>query len=316
MLLPILQLLVGFVLLTYGAERLVNGSSALALKLGLTPLVIGITVVAFGTSAPELVVSIRATLAGNSEIAIGNVIGSNIANIALILGVTAVIRPMLVHRDILRVELPTMIGVTLIASLFIISDEITRLEGVLLFVGLIIFIVFSLYRAKNLPEEVRKQIVEVPDESIITTPIWKSWVLVLLGLVLLVLGGELLVNGAVEIARIFGISEAIIGITIVSIGTSLPELATSAVAAIKKEADIAIGNIIGSNVFNLLSILGITAMINPMDSSSFDLVDLGMMLGLTLLIWPMMRRGLELNRWEGAILLLTYTGYIIWLLVE
>ncbi len=316
MLLSILQLIVGFALLTYGAERLVNGSSALALKLGLTPLVIGITVVAFGTSAPELVVSIRATLAGNAEIAIGNVIGSNIANIALILGVTAVIRPMMVHRDILRVELPTMIGVTLIASIFIIGDVITFLEGFILFAGLIVFIVFSLYRAKNLPPEVRKLIVEEPDESIISTPIWKSWVWVLLGLALLVAGGELLVKAAVDIARVLGISEAIIGITIVSVGTSLPELATSAVAAIKKEADIAIGNIIGSNVFNLLSILGITAMITPMDSSSFDLVDLGMMLGLTLLIWPMMRRGFEINRWEGAILLLTYTGYIIWLLVE
>jgi cation:H+ antiporter len=314
MILLLSQIAIGFVLLTYGAARLVDGSSALALRLRLTPLVVGITVVAFGTSAPELVVSIRATLGGSSEIAIGNVIGSNIANIALILGITALIRPMTgIHRDILKVDVPLMIFVTLAASLFILDDVIGRIEGVILVTGLFAYIVFNIRRARTLPKELVTQRVEVPDEAAGEMSLTKAWIWVLAGLALLVLGGELLVKGAVEVASQLGVSEAVIGITIVSVGTSLPELATSAVAAIKKEGDIAVGNIIGSNVFNLLSILGITALIHPLDSSSFSLVDLAVMLGLTLLIWPLMRRGLELNRLEGGLLLLIYVSYMFWL---
>lgn len=312
----IVQLVLGFAFLTYGADRLVSGSSALAFRLGLTPLVIGITVVAFGTSAPELVVSIRATIAGNSEIAIGNVIGSNIANIALILGATALVRPVIVHRSLLRVEVPLLIIITIIAAVFITGDAITLVEGILLVTGLIAFIIFSLKRAQNAPEDLRQVIVEEPDSEVAELPLWKSWGIVFIGLLLLIAGGELLVASAVELARHFGISEAVIGITIVSVGTSLPELATSAIAAIKREADIAIGNIIGSNIFNLLSILGITGIIHPLDSSSFDWVDLGFMILLTIIIWPMMRRGFELNRWEGGLLLFTYIGYVSWLLIE
>lgn len=314
MILYLLQLIGGFALLTYGAARLVDGSSALALKAGLTPLVVGITVVAFGTSAPELVVSIRATLAGNSEIAIGNVIGSNIANIALILGVTAVIKPMLIHASLLRVDIPLMMAITLLASIFIVDDLIGRLEGVVLVAGLLTYIVYNIRRTRSLPKDLVEQLVEEPDAGAVSMSLIKIWGLILLGLLLLIAGGELLVSAAVSIARELGISEAVIGITIVSVGTSLPELATSAVAAIKKEADIAVGNIIGSNVFNLLSILGITALIHPLDSSSFSLVDLTVMLGLTILIWPLMRRGFEINRLEGGLLLAVYTGYITWLL--
>lgn len=314
MILYLLQLIGGFALLTYGAARLVDGSSALALKAGLTPLVVGITVVAFGTSAPELVVSIRATLAGNSEIAIGNVIGSNIANIALILGVTAVIKPMLIHASLLRVDIPLMMAITLLASIFIVDDLIGRLEGVVLVAGLLTYIVYNIRRTRSLPKDLVEQLVEEPDAGVVSMSLIKIWGLILLGLLLLIAGGELLVSAAVSIARELGISEAVIGITIVSVGTSLPELATSAVAAIKKEADIAVGNIIGSNVFNLLSILGITALIHPLDSSSFSLVDLTVMLGLTILIWPLMRRGFEINRLEGGLLLAVYTGYITWLL--
>jgi cation:H+ antiporter len=313
MLIPLIQLLIGLVLLTIGAERLVHGSSSVAFKLGLSPLVIGLTVVAFGTSAPELVVSIRATLAGNSDIAIGNVIGSNIANIALILGLTALIRPMTIHFRILKVEIPLMILITLTASWFIIGDEITRIEGAILFAGLIAFIYFSIVSARSVPEEAKNLLIEEPEIDV-DTPIWKSWFYVVLGLGLLVGGGELLVTGAVEIASLLGISQAVIGITIVAVGTSLPELATSAVAAFKKESDIAVGNVIGSNIFNLLCILGITGMIHPLDSSNFGLVDLGFMLGLSILILPMMRRGFELNRWEGGFLLFIYIGYSSWLL--
>lgn len=313
MLIPILQLLFGFILLTYGAERLVHGSSAVALKMGLSPLVIGLTIVAFGTSAPELVVSIRATIAGNSEIAIGNVIGSNIANIALILGLTAIIRPMSVHLRIIRVEIPIMIGITLMTAWFIIGDIITRLEGMILVTGLLIFITYSIRSAREVPEEVRKLLVDEPkpDDSI---SIWKAWTFVVIGLALLIGGGELLVTGAVEIAVILGLTQAVIGITIVAVGTSLPELATSAVAAYKNESDIAIGNVIGSNIFNLLSILGITAIIHPLDSSSFGLVDLGLMLGLTILILPLMRLGFQINRWEGGLLVFIYLSYMVWLL--
>lgn len=313
MLISVLQLLFGFALLTYGAERLVHGSSVVAYRLGMSPLVIGLTVVAFGTSAPELVVSIRATIDGNSEIAIGNVIGSNIANIALILGATALIRPMMIHLRILRTEIPIMIGVTLIASWFIIGDIITRFEGILLFLGLVTFILYSIRSAKTVPDDARDQLVEEPEIDTKTT-LGKAWMFVLFGLALLIGGGELLVAGAVDLATRLGISQAVIGITIVAVGTSLPELATSVVAAIKKEADIAVGNVIGSNVFNLLSILGITAIIHPLDSSSFSLVDLGVMLGLTILILPLMWRGFEINRWEGGLLLVVYVSYIGWLL--
>jgi len=312
--LTLVQLIAGFVLLTYGAARLVDGSSALALKAGLTPLVVGITVVAFGTSAPELVVSIRATLAGNSEIAIGNVIGSNIANIALILGVTAVIKPMMIHASLLRVDIPLMMVITFVASIFIVDDVIGRIEGFILFSGLIAYIVYNIRRTRSLPKELVDQLVEEPDEDAVSMRVSKIWLLIVFGLGLLIAGGELLVSAAVRIARDLGISEAVIGITIVSVGTSLPELATSAVAAIKKEADIAVGNIIGSNVFNLLSILGITGLIHPLDSSSFGLVDLSVMLGLTIIIWPLMRRGFQINRLEGGLLLAIYGGYITWLL--
>jgi cation:H+ antiporter len=312
MLIALIQLVIGLGLLTYGAERLVHGSSSVAFKLGLSPLVIGLTVVAFGTSAPELVVSVGATIAGNSDIAIGNVVGSNIANIALILGLTAMIRPMTIHLRILKTEIPIMIAVTFITSIFIIGDEITRLEGVFLFSGLIVFIVYSIRSAKSVPVEAKAQLVEEPEIDV-DAPIWKSWVFIVLGLGLLIGGGELLVRGAVEIATILGISQVVIGLTVVAIGTSLPELATSAVAAFKGESDIAVGNVIGSNIFNMLCILGLTGIIHPLDSSNFGLVDLGFMLALTIIILPLMRRGFELNRWEGAFLVITYIGYTIWL---
>jgi cation:H+ antiporter len=315
MLIALIQLVIGLALLTYGAERLVHGASSVAFKLGLSPLVIGLTVVAFGTSAPELVVSVGATIAGNSDIAIGNVVGSNIANIALILGLTAMIRPMTIHLRVLKVEIPIMILVTFFTSIFIIGDEITRFESAILFTGLIVFIVYSIRSARTIPVEAKALLIEEPEIDI-DAPIWKSWVFIGLGLGLLVGGGDLLVRGAVEIATIAGISQAVIGITVVAIGTSLPELATSAVAAFKGESDIAVGNIIGSNIFNMLCILGLTGIIHPLDSSNFGLVDLGFMLALTIIILPLMRRGFELNRLEGGFLVLTYVGYTVWLLMN
>ena len=315
MLIPLIQLVIGLGLLTYGAERLVHGASSVAFKLGLSPLVIGLTVVAFGTSAPELVVSVGATIAGNSDIAIGNVVGSNIANIALILGLTAMIRPMSIHLRILKKEIPIMIFVTFFTSVFIIGDEITRLEGALLFSGLIAFIVYSIRSAKSVPADVKEQLIEEPEIDV-DAPIWKSWVFIVLGLGLLIGGGELLVRGAVEIATLLGISQVVIGLTVVAVGTSLPELATSAVAAFKGESDIAVGNVIGSNIFNMLCILGLTGIIHPLDSSNFGLVDLGFMLALTIIILPLMRRGFELNRWEGGFLVLTYVAYTAWLVTN
>lgn len=315
MLIALIQLVIGLGLLTYGAERLVHGASSVAFKLGLSPLVIGLTVVAFGTSAPELVVSVGATIAGNSDIAIGNVVGSNIANIALILGLTAMIRPMSIHLRILKKEIPIMIFVTFFTSIFIIGDEITRLEGALLFAGLIAFIVYSIRSAKSVPADVKEQLIEEPEIDV-DAPIWKSWFFIVLGLGLLVGGGELLVRGAVEIATLLGVSQVVIGLTVVAVGTSLPELATSAVAAFKGESDIAVGNVIGSNIFNMLCILGLTGIIHPLDSSNFGLVDLGFMLALTIIILPLMRRGFELNRWEGGFLVLTYVVYTTWLVTN
>lgn len=205
-----------------------------------------------------------------------------------------------------------MIFVTFFTSVFIIGDEITRLEGALLFSGLIAFIVYSIRSAKSVPADVKEQLIEEPEIDV-DAPIWKSWVFIVLGLGLLIGGGELLVRGAVEIATLLGISQVVIGLTVVAVGTSLPELATSAVAAFKGESDIAVGNVIGSNIFNMLCILGLTGIIHPLDSSNFGLVDLGFMLALTIIILPLMRRGFELNRWEGAFWysLMAYTAWLV-----
>ncbi len=314
MILASISIVIGLLFLTFGADRLVLGSSAIALKLGVSPLLIGITIVAFGTSAPELIVSINAALSGNGGISVGNVVGSNIANIGLILGVASIITPMIVHVNLIRRDIPLMIVISLVSAWFIYGAEVSRLEGFFLFAGLITFLVMSIVWAKQESPDpsLVKELEEPLQNAHIAT--WLAWLYVAIGLGLLAGGSELLVGGAVHIAEVFGMSQTLIGLTIVAVGTSLPELATSVTAAFKGESDIAVGNVVGSNIFNALGILGVAAMIRPLPTATFSMLDVGVMLGFAILMLPMARNNMRILRWEGAILLSGYVAYMAWLI--
>lgn len=307
----LLLILVGLGLLYAGAESLVRGSSALALRLGLSPLVIGLTVVAYGTSMPEMVVSLNAAIHGQSAIAVGNVVGSNIFNIAVILGLAAVIFPIRIQFQLLRLDVPIMIASTLLVMFFIRDGRLDRPEAVVLFLGIIAYTVFSLITARRTSspavEAEYQEMVPSPRGPVLLNIFW-----ILLGLGLMIGGSKCLVDGAVALARAWGLSEAVIGLTIVAAGTSTPELAATLVAAFKREADIAVGNIIGSNIYNLLAILGVTGIISPIETSSMAAFDLWMMLGLGILLVPFMWSGFILKRWEGGVLLAIYGGFLIW----
>lgn len=298
--------------LYFGAEWLVKGSSRLARTLGVKPIVIGLTIVAFGTSTPELVVSLLAALKKSSGIAIGNIIGSNIANIGLILGISALISPLKVELSVLRRELLVMIGVALLFVLMLLDQKIGFWDGLILFSGLLGYISYHLYstmRVSNTSQKaIYKTALDKNDSRI------KNALLVIVGLTLLIGSAHLMVRSGILIARMLKVNEIIIGLTLVSVGTSLPELATSAVAAMRKESDIAVGNIIGSNIFNILCIIGIVGMVAPLDvdRSLFFFESLVMLLFSFALI-PLMKTGFVLNRIEGAILLVGYGVFIIWL---
>lgn len=312
MIISITWFICGLVILTIGAEGLVRGSSALALRLGISPLVIGLTIVAFGTSAPELAVSVEAAASGSSSISIGNVIGSNIANIALILGLAAMIEPMRVHTSLLTEQIPIMIGVSLLLWGMTLDGTIGQWDGVLLFVGIIIYNFYSYRSARNAAVPGLAQPLPGAGPALMNKT-WFCLVLIAAGLAALVGGGSLLVDSAVEIARFFNVSESLIGLTIVAIGTSMPELATSVVAALRKQADIALGNIVGSNIFNILGILGVASLINPLSSTDFSRIDFALMVGIAILLLPMAWTHRRLGRLEGLFLFVTYIGYLYYL---
>lgn len=299
-------------MLFIGAEGLIRGSSNLALKVGITPLVVGLTVVAFGTSAPELVVSLKAALLGTSSISLGNVIGSNIANIALILGVSAIIRPLAVHTKVITKEIPIMIGATILLILFLLDGKISQFEGLVFTIGIAVYTVVNVIMVrKEKNPEVELEFKEGLKSEL---GISLSVMLMIAGLALLVWGANLFVQSAVAIAKLFNVSDAIIGLTIVAIGTSLPELITSIVASYKKETDIAIGNVVGSNIFNILGILGITAIISPISIEGISYIDLGIMLFTAIILLPLGKTGFSISRSEGAILLIGYIVYVYYLL--
>ena len=308
-----LYIIGGSIGLFIGAEGLVRGASSLAIRLGISPLVVGLTVVAFATSSPELVVSIKAAIEGNPGIIVGNVVGSNICNIALILGVAAMISPMSVKTQVIKREIPIMIIVSVILLLILVDDTITRVEGVFLVIGIITYIIlgykYSIKEKDNI--EVIKEFEEIIPKS--PYKIWKSLIFMLAGLGLLVLGSNLFVDGAVAIAEKFGVSQAVIGLTIVAFGTSLPELTTSIVASFKNENDIAIGNAVGSNVFNILSVLGISSLVRPIAGTGITMVDLSIMMFFTILILPLSRSKFTLRRGEGVLLFCGYIAYMIYL---
>jgi cation:H+ antiporter len=312
MTLAIIYLLVGLVLLYFGAEGLVRGSSSLALRLGLSPLVVGLTVVAFGTSSPELMVSLKAALAGQPDISVGNVVGSNICNIGLILGLCALITPIATSSQIVRIDIPIMIGITVLSMAVMADGNLGATEGIIFCAILVAYVIFSIYIARRQPADALGA--EFGEEvKISKRGLAIDIAMVIGGLALLVFGARFLVDGAIIIARTYGWSEALIGLTIVAIGTSLPELATSLLAAIKKESDIAVGNIVGSNIFNLVGILGITAIVHPLQAAGISGVDLAVMAGFALLLWPMAYYQQRITRPEGAMLLLGYAAYVFWL---
>ncbi|QQS35679.1 MAG: calcium/sodium antiporter [Ignavibacteriales bacterium] len=308
----ILFFIAGVVLLFVGAEGLIRGSSNLAIKIGIKPLVVGLTVVAFGTSTPELVVSLKAALIGNGSISLGNVVGSNIANIALILGVAALIKPLDVHTSVILREIPVMIGISLVLMLLLLDGELGFTDGLIFVIGLLVYVFVNVIMAlKEKNAEVNSEFNEGLKSKL---GISVSILFMIGGLGLLIVGADLFVRSAVAIAKKFDVSDAVIGLTIVAVGTSLPELITSIVASYKKEADIAIGNVVGSNVFNILGILGITALIVPISSAGISYLDLGMMLFTAILLLPLSKSGFSITRLEGGFLLAGYLFYIYYLL--
>ena len=299
----------GLALLTIGAELLVRGSSKLALHLKVPGLVVGLTVVAFGTSAPELVVSISSNISGLGDIAVGNVVGSNIFNIAVILGLAAVIRPVKVSLKILRIDMPIVVGLTVLVPVFLLDNLVSRLEGAILFCGIVAYTTFTIFLGKKESERSRSTTV---GESAKGSMVFQI-IFILGGLGALVVGSRLLVDGSVNLAERFQVSEAIVGLTIVAAGTSLPELATSLVATVRKQEDIAVGNVIGSNIFNILAILGLTGWISPIHVQNISQVDLGAMILVTLFLLPLIRTGFRITRVEGAALLMLYGCYLYYL---
>lgn len=291
----------GLVALFVGGDFLVKGASGLALRFGLSPMVIGLTVVGFGTSAPELLVSLNAALGGQSGIAIGNVVGSNIANTLLILGLAALLAPIVVTFKTIRRDLGWMVAATLALPLVLWSGDMGRVEGLVLVAGLAVFLITSLQAGGHIPDEI------TPAGSL-----WRNLLLTLGGLVTLMVGAHYLVQSATIIARDFGVSEAMIGLSIVAVGTSLPELATTVTAVIRGQRDIAIGNVIGSNIFNILGILGVTALVTPIPvAARFVSVDIPFLLGLTAVTLGLLWLTGRLGRITGAIMLLAYAGYLV-----
>lgn len=307
--LSLIYIVLGLILLTAGAEGLVRSGSSLALRLGVTPLVVGLTIVALGTSSPELVVSVQAAYNGSSSLALGNVIGSNISNTALILGAAALIYPLRAKAQVVRREMPLMIAISGILWLLLLDGTLSRIDGIFLSIGAVIYTVFVYYMARRgNGKEVEEEFAEAIDKP--TKNVWIDILLLVGGITILVAGAKLLVDGAVAIARILEISEVVIGLSIVAVGTSLPELATSTVAAYRKEADMALGNAIGSNISNILLVLGVTAMVNPISGAEIRLVDLAMMLGTAVFLWALLGIRFVLDRVEAFILLVVYSLYI------
>lgn len=316
MLLNILWLLIGFFILIYGANKLVDGGASLANRLHVPNIVIGLTIVAFGTSAPELVVNIISSVKGQSALALGNVLGSNIFNILCILGITATIYPIAIKKATTWVEVPLALFAASLVFILYCDDhwpspsvyQITRTEGILLLCFFALFVIYTLILARKGGAE------EVEIKPYTLT---RSVLFILLGLTGLVIGGQLLVQGAVNIAEALGISQRIIAITIISVGTSLPELATSLIAARKKNVDLAIGNVVGSNIFNTFLILGTSAVIQPIPMSSENLTDIfvNILATLLLFIFIFTGKGRQIERWEGAVFLIIYVIYMIFLIL-
>ena len=308
----LIYLILGIIGLYFGAEWLVGGSSKLALKIGVSPLVIGLTVVALGTSAPELAVCLRLNLESRPDAALGNIVGSNICNILLILGFSSLIRPLRVHRQIIRKELPILLMVSFALIVMLINKEVASWEGFILCVGIVIYILFS-FKGANNSGEFKVEGESSSEIDTVSSQGYNGIVLIALlvaGLILLVLGAFFFEKGGIGLAKAFGVSEAVIGLTLLAFGTSLPELATSIVACIKNEGDIIVGNAVGSSIFNVLAILGITALFKPLSVNDINLIDYSIMIGAVIFCWLFICKKMELNRIKGVVFLGCYAAYI------
>ena len=302
----------GLVLLFFGADWLVKGAVTMALHLGLSPLIVGLTVVALGTSLPEALVSVQAAIDNQGGIALGNVIGSNIINIAIILGLSALIQPLKVDSHLVKADVPLLVGASFLLIVLLEDFHITRMEGVLLLLCIVFYVSGNILTVKRTsPAEDEIEGMEIPEDS--SKNFLRDIGFLILGLIALAFGSNFLVSGAVDLARLWGLSEALIGLTIVSIGTGTPELATALMAAYRKTADIAIGNAVGSNLFNIMFVVGLAGLVAPMDATGINSSDLYVMFGLTMLLLPTVWTGLVLDRKEGFLFVATYLVYIYYL---
>ena len=313
-----IYLILGLFLLTVGGEFLVKGSVSLALRLKISTLVVGITVVSFATSAPELLVSLDAALDGHTDISLGNIIGSNIANIGLVLGFTALIFPLNITNDTYKTNYPMLLGVSLVFVLLIYQFQAVQFwMGALFVLSLLIFIFLIIRSSRKNNLNTSNETEQLSKEEVKSYPVWKSTIYLVLGGLALYYGADFLINGAIAIAREWGVTERVISISVIAIGTSVPELAASVVAAVRKEENLAIGNLLGSNIFNVLAVLGITSLVTDIavEDPKIYTKDVWIMLGFVILLYPVMRVFTKstINRFEGSVMFLAYILYIYFL---
>lgn len=312
-----LLLAVGLVMLVLGADILVRGSARLAAGFGVPALVVGLTVVAFGTSAPELAVSVKAAFSGQADLAIANVVGSNIFNVLFILGVASLISPLIISKQLIRQDVPVMVAVSIALVLIVLDGNINKIEAGFLALGLLVYTGFLFYQSRNKTAGgAGDEMSELLQKK---TPLWHNLLLIAGGLVLLVWGARWLVQSAVEIATAWGVNEAVIGLTIIAAGTSLPEVMTSVIATYRVERDIAVGNVVGSNIFNILCVLGISGLVSPIPLSvgaQLAQIDVPVMVGVAVLCVPLFFCGAVLSRTDGILFLTVYIGYVWYLIAK
>jgi len=306
MIINVLLIVVGVALVLFGADKLTEGASALARRLNVPEIIIGLTIVAAGTSAPELFVSLVSALNGTPDMAVGNVVGSNTMNAMLIVGTAALVAPMVISPSTVKKDIPCSVLASILLAVLAFDGFLGRFDGIVLLLGFAAFMAYTLVQSKAGKDDVVKE----------SSPVWKNILFIVFGLAGLVVGSNLFVDSASDVALSLGISEAVVGLTIVAGGTSLPELATSVVAARKGQSAIAIGNVIGSNVFNILLILGLTSAITPLEIEGITTIDMAVMLLSVILVWLFSRTRYTVERWEGGLLLVIYIGYLVWLITN
>ena len=306
MIINVLLIVVGVALVLFGADKLTEGASALARRLNVPEIIIGLTIVAAGTSAPELFVSLVSALNGTPDMAVGNVVGSNTMNAMLIVGTAALVAPMVISPSTVKKDIPCSVLASILLAVLAFDGFLGRFDGIVLLLGFTAFMTYTLVQSKAGKDDVVKE----------SSPVWKNILFIVFGLAGLVVGSNLFVDSASDVALSLGISEAVVGLTIVAGGTSLPELATSVVAARKGQSAIAIGNVIGSNVFNILLILGLTSAITPLEIEGITTIDMAVMLLSVILVWLFSRTRYTVERWEGGLLLVIYIGYLVWLITN